>query len=392
MNHNTSDNKKRKTENHVDLRILTGTVPYTLLLSSFLLILLSRLSGEMSHYCFYFQVALAGISHLYLFVKLNRKRVYIRFLCLLVLFLLSFLLNYLFVKNISFKQIIFAIVIMPSIAMLMFFIKCNKMKLHIFFFFACLVIALRWIITKTPESITINSRNYVVYYLFLYALPYYYYCSKERELPIILYPMLCILTAILAIGRGGIIMSLILMIGWMFGYIGKAKHKYIVITFICLCSLGIVFSVVDQQFLDRYFSRFQSEGIIETGRETARNEYIGSLTELRNIIFGSDLKQFWYIQYVLNGSLHNSFLTVHARIGIVCVVYYILLLKGLIVLFKEKSWFLLFFYIAVLTKAFIDADFPGVSVGGDIYVYLLFLISLSQVDKREIQIYIDNIS
>ena len=59
-----------------------------------------------------------------------------------------------------------------------------------------------------------------------------------------------------------------------------------------------------------------------------------------------------------------------------------MIMKGFMSLFRNRAGFLTFFYIAILIKAFIDSDFPGTPVGGDIYVYLLILIAFANKEAR----------
>ena len=364
--------------------LLHGFFPTVLLLCSMPLILLSRLPYSFSEYVIYLQLPLSLVCHAYLFTKLKEKSVYRRFIITIVALTGVFLFNMLVVGNITVKQILYAAVILPSITLLIIFVRIKTIWCHLLIVFALVVIIYRWfVIGLDPEEITINSRNYIVFYLFLYALPYYYKCYVEEKRPIIIYPVICFVLALLAIGRGSIIMSVILLFGWFYSMVTSSKHKLAVLLFLTAIVVYYIYYELDSDFLDLYFSRFENKGLNSDGRNRGWAEYMNSLSNPLNLILGTPINSLRIVRCDLDGSLHNSYMTLHARMGLACLAYFFLMVKSFVILYKNRVGLLFFYFLAVAVKAYVDADFPGVSVGGDINIYVMYILGLLLVSPKK---------
>ena len=365
----------------LNAEVLKGLIPSVLLFVSYALILLSRINPVMVHFCIFVQIIVAGATHLYIYCRLSRIRAYKKTIKYLLLYFIILMVNLLLVDNITFKMILYAVMIMPSISLLIFFSRIKTKWLYAIFFFAVCFIGVRWIQVHDLNLLTVNSRNYLSFYLVIYALPYYFYCYKNNELPNIIFPVMTVVVSFMAISRGGIVISLILLTGWLVDYLSKTKHKYLVICIIAITMSYIVVISVPSNFVNRFFSRFATEGFKSPVRNKLYVEYISSLKNIPNLLFGTNLDSLPLIAF-WGSSVHNSYLYSHARMGIFSVLYIYMIIGGFVSVYRTKNCFFTFYFIAVLVKAFIDSDFPGTPVGGDIYVYLLMLIMFSYRQVR----------
>lgn len=384
--HNTLRNKLKEhklSERSVvmEYEVLKGFIPNVLLFVSFSLILLSRTDQNMVHICIFIQTFVAAITHFYLNTRLRHFRIYNKLLMFLLICGVVLFLNLMLVGNITLKMIIYAVIIMPSIAMLIFFGKIQTSWLYAIFFFALAFIVIRWWLVGDPNIVTVNSRNYLGTYLVLYSLPYYFNCYKNRILPNLALPLITLTVSILAVGRGGILVSLIILIGWLFEYHDHSKHKYIVVGFIIMLGLGMIVTISSTGVVNKYFSRFEAEGFFSSIRAGLYAEYLNSLMVIRNFFLGTNLDSLPLIAF-RGSSVHNSYLYAHARMGIFSFIYVYYIAKGFFTLFREKSWFFVFYFMAVLIKAFIDSDFPATPVGADIYVFFLILVYMSYKEEK----------
>lgn len=359
----------------LNAELLKGFIPSVLLFVSYVLILLSRINPVMVHFCIFVQIIVAGVTHLYIYSRLRRIRAYKKTIKYLLLYFTILMVNLLLVGNITFKMILYAVLVMPSISFLIFFSRIREEWLYAIFFFSVCFIGVRWMQVHDLNLLTVNSRNYLSFYLVIYALPYYFYCYKSNKLPNIIFPVITVVVSFMAIGRGGIVMSLILLIGWFIDYLSKTKHKYLIICIITIIIVCIVVTSIPPEFVSKFFSRFKIEGIKSSVRSGLYAEYISSLSNILSLLIGTNLDSLPLIAF-WGSSVHNSYLYSHARMGIFSVLYIYMIIGGFTSVYQTKNWFFTFYFVAVLVKAFVDSDFPGTPVGGDIYVYLLMLIML----------------
>lgn len=373
--YNKTDNKIQA----IDTRILRGWFPSGLLVGLYVLLLMSRTSAIMTRNCFFGELILAGIAHVYLYRNLKANYIYAKFFKYIIFIFFALLLNLIFINNISLKMFLFAVWIMPALALLIVFCRPSIITLHFIFLFSVGLIGFLWRQTGDLNTILSNSRNYIVFFLFLFSLPYYYYCYLERKTPSTIYLVICFCFSIAAVGRGGIIMSLMLIMGWLLEFMNNSKHKILIVSFLSVCILCVTINMVGSQYTDLYFSRFVEKGFESSIRLEGWKEYISSLSNVQNFLFGAKLNSLPFVHNRMGDSLHNSFLTIHARMGVLgffsCII---IIIKSVLLIFRKKNWFILFYFIAVLVKAMVDADFPATGVGGDINIYVMYLFAISQ--------------
>ena len=357
-----------------------------LLVCSLPLIFISRIEQYVSIGA-YVQVFLGLLSYFVIFYNVKNDKRLIKFTILLFPIFLAIFFNLILIRNFELKQLLYAVIIMPAIALLLFFFKYPRFFTLIPFFVVLFITIYRWFVLGIEANeITVNSRNYIVYHLFLSSIPYILYCYRHNERPFVIIPIVFIAAALFAIGRGGIIMSIIFFIGWLAGRITISKHKYLIFFLILLFLITIIYLLISNDTVEVLFSRFEKNGFESSQRTSAWKQYIYSLADPFNFLFGTRVSTLPQV-HELEDSLHNSYLNLHASMGLFCIPYLYLAISGFIVLLKKKEFWLAAFFGAFLIKGFVDADFPCSSVGGDIYMYLLMLIYIDNIYSKRLKLF-----
>lgn len=355
-----------------------GFFASVLYLCFFTLLFVSRLSQSFITLGSYALVIMGCLAHCFLFLRLRKNRLYNKFLQSYALIMFLMCVNFVIVHNFEIKQLLHGIITLPALALLIYFFDYKTWIYLIPFGCVSFLIIYKWFILGLgPEEVTVNSRNYIVFFLFIYIMPYFLHCYRISKLPSIILPLFILVIAILAIGRASIIISVILLVGWLFMLLKTTKHKFIVWSIIIgIIALTIHLGFISKNF-DLLFSRFEEKGFESTSRTDAWIQYLQfTMSNISNFLFGTNTMSVPLVRY-LNGSIHNSYLTSHAYLGILFVYYLYLAFNGYFSFIKQKNYLMIAFFGALLIKGFVDADFPCTAVGGDIYMCILILVGLN---------------
>lgn len=318
------------------------------------------------------------MTQVYLYLKLNSNKLYVRFQKIYFLFVVLMCINFVLIHNFEIKALLHGIITLPALALLIYFFDYKTWVSLLPFGIVLFLIIFRWFFLGLgAEDVTVNSRNYIVFFLFLYSMPYFLHCYRANELPSVIFPLIFLVVAVLAIGRASIIISVVLLLGWLLMLLKTTKYRF----FVWLLLISIVFFTIRLGFLveniDILFSRFEEKGLESSSRTGAWLQYIKySFANMFNFFFGTNTMTVPLVRN-LDGSIHNSYLTAHAYLGILFIYYLFLAYRGFITFFKQKHYLMLAFFGALLIKAFVDADFPCKVVGGDIYMCILTLVGIN---------------
>lgn len=323
--------------------------------------------------------AFSVIIYTYIGLTCKDKLLFKKFLLLLLTVFVFLSFNMIIVGNSDVKNIIYGVFLMPCLGALLFFYRVKYWTSLLLFvivaFFFGSYIYRNGPFVKEETELLVNSRNYVSYFVVLYSLPYFVHCFDYNKVPSLLVPIVCLIISIFAIGRGGILISLGLLVGVLYLKMNQKKKVRIVyrVAFIFIIAF-ILFVGVGADFFDIYFSRFSEIGMNDAGRMPSWIEYIISMLNPINLLFGTKIESLNYTMKYLNGSLHNSFFTLHAIEGFIGLVLILYMFKGLWQLYKQRYFVLVTILTVLLFKGFTDADMGGLYSGGDIYVFFLVLV------------------
>lgn len=301
-----------------------------------------------------------------------------------ILALLISLINFIFVKEMTFGAIPKIFIIYFSLSY--YFAKEKIFSQKLWTFVLCLLMLyISYLAIKKSLNGDLNifynaSRNYVsLYLLTLMLLLAIVYHTTQRQLPVVflyLYFILCIIS----VGRAGIISGLILVVGDMYNrFFNNGKfQKYnmrfligIIILIIGFCIIGI-----NKDFIvNKYFFRFVDKN--SSGSNYLRLhfliDYLSSCNNIWSILFGSNSRNLSKSLIEANGNLHNSYLMLHSYVGLFGVFIGIKsLLKVIYIFLKNDNVQLGLLILAFMVRILFDYFLP--SQMGDIILWYCIII------------------
>jgi len=212
-----------------------------------------------------------------------------------------------------------------------------------------------------------------------------YYCIVRRQNNIsinLTVPLFVLIASFISVGTAGIISALIFLSGFIFG-----KDKWAVIVVILIVLASVYFTkIIDLSYVvdKNLVSKFTFERI--TGgdtRYTIIDIYFSNIS-VKEIIFGKPFDDLlWFTRVgkiaIWSDNVHNSYILLHAKIGILTVPFFAILFLTLLKLIKNDS-IILFLFLAVLARAFSDT----VVFAHGYYDWSIFLIFLYAFDEKHV--------
>ena len=197
---------------------------------------------------------------------------------------------------------------------------------------------------------------------------------RYGHLPLV-FPILSTVMAYFLDGRSSLICMLLISVFCII-FRGSGRTKYIT-AFI----LGGVTIYVISYFWGVIVAGYELTSLASKGFETIRTEIWKSYINHQDIIsflFGLDSDNLPVLKEV-EGNPHNSFLSVHRRMGIIglgVLLYY--MFKELIVLIRRKQFVLLFFHLVLIVRMFVDGM---LTTAQDFFILTLFFLPLCYHNK-----------
>lgn len=244
-----------------------------------------------------------------------------RVLMLVFVFLASF--RFLNVFYVDFSPATW-IYLVNSLVILSVYHKINtKSLLVVFCLYSSYVLYRLWL-TGDPNSVFINSRNYVSFYTIIFVCAYYIKAAQSYR--IALWPaLLALFICVLAIGRSGIVSASILVFGVVADRIGVLKTTIFVIAMFTFLAT-MTFSKMEY-FAD--LERFSSlnSALADRGRANISQEILAQ--PWMNYLFGFSETSIPTVHKL--GHLHSSLWNLSTAIGIIpmVIVIFIFLFKSL---------------------------------------------------------------
>ena len=232
------------------------------------------------------------------------------------------------------------------------------------------------------------SNNYVSVHLLAPAVLYYSLLNiRGKKIPLIPGIVIWVLSLV-AGGRGGLLAATILLGGIIL-------HRYLedeatrrervllgcLLVVILIPLLFLLLQVFASRFNGLYVvTRFLDKGLDGGGRLACWAEYIEkSMMSVTRFLFGTELYEVgWVVHY--SGNLHNSYLFVHAFLGIFGFLFLLgMLIRAIVVGIRRKMWVYVFSLLAFMFRGLTDHVF-GVN---RLTVVILALILIPDVLKAK---------
>ena len=294
----------------------------------------------------------------------------------------------LFNNNIS-QGFAFFPIVLSSVGIALWIYRTSKIykRLHLWLslFLICFIVFYVLIIFFLQLNIaefTNASRNHVSVAVLTISS---YYCIVRRQNNVsvnLVLPIFILISSFISIGTGGIISALIFLSGFIFG---KNKHAVILIILIGLSIVNFS-KIIDLSYaVDKNLvSKFQYDRIAGGDvRYDVIDLYLSNMS-FKEILLGKPFDDlFWYVRIgnkaIYSDNLHNSYLLLHAKIGILTIPFFAIIFLTLLKLFKKDS-LILFLFLAVLARAFSDT----VAFSHGYYDWSIFLIFLYAFDEKHV--------
>lgn len=243
-----------------------------------------------------------------------------------------------------------------------------------------LILYFSFIITQLLRGVGFNdmlvnrSRNIVSFYFIIYTI--FYYIEKYRySFKLEVWPaFLCLIISLLAIGRSGILISALLLIGvfiykiYQSGVLGRIK--YLITSIIVSIISFLLFSTIITVFLFNSLERFTEKGFDSDQRDYIKGTYFKKMFEsYENFIFSFPLDDRVFSLFHYN--LHNSFLSLHYFLGFFGVIIIIILIKALF--FTKGNYLYKFFLSLLLIRGSTDQVF-FFNFNDILIFYLIYLL------------------
>lgn len=273
-------------------------------------------------------------------------------------------------------------VVYSGISLLLINYKLNSRYVKFALLFICSYLILLAVIGVQIEQYMRNlSPNNISIFLLCF-LSLYYISGYENMKKYKLFPaVVVLLITVWTTSRTGVAAVAALCVGLIF--IKQEDNRYKVRNvFYSVVALGVFLIIslyIIETFLGSSYETLMNLGLDNGARENIWREYFALLGSPSSIIFGGHIKtNYYFINW--NGNLHSSYLNLHARYGLLGLIFVLAyLIKTFLRLIKEKNYMFLIICIALLLRASLDEFcFNGLS---DPILYYFIFGSYTQINN-----------
>lgn len=263
------------------------------------------------------------------------------------------------------------------------FIICNRIVpqyLLFVMYLNILIIVYHFLLYGVNQQVFVDCSNNYVSVILLAPIVIYYTLLERDNQNIPIFPACLVwLMSILGGGRGGFLSCSVLFWGLVFlkyfSVIRSKAQRVLLLIVVLLSFLPLVFSVIpyfSRNFSDyRIVSQFTDKGMESSARIIMWAEYTTkSVRNRKNLVLGTKLTSIASAKQY-EGNLHNSFLLIHAYLGmggLLFVVYW--LVKSALFSIRTKKWVYLLCLVSFSLRGMTDHVF-GTGRYTPIFAFLL---------------------
>ena len=345
----------------LDLNMKESIIPSCLYLLFSMSLVLTRLILPTSLSNLF--ISLTGIL-CYLYMIFSNRIIRRQLISISCLYILLMLISRAYNKNADLPELIWNISF-TGIAALLYYRKINIICMYIVFYVAaiyCIFLALKGYNIQDGLDVGGSINNISTLLIFLVAPIYLEYHKNSRNdllpyLPVILTLIISIWTA----SRAGILSLSVLVLFVVFYNIKEKKSAYIYVGILIL----MIF-LFGSKFEDIFYSNIIDK-MDRYGTDSSRifiwNEYLGKLNNFLDVFLGVEYnktRDFWISFY--DGNLHNSFLMLHSKYGLIGFVIMLLwIFRSFVKSLKSHDYIYIYILITVCIRASFDwCAFPGI--------------------------------
>ena len=320
---------------------------------------------------------------------------------ILVTFLImitSTLLNGVFIGNVSAGDIINVVCFFG----VLFSIYTSNMSTKIVNMMMILCLAFfiaSWIRNPLEPQVFSSSRNYNSIIMLLIACLYYPMFENRKQIIRIWPAILIFLISVWSMGRGGILASVVLLLGILYlrfkNLINRSKYRKVI-----WCLLGLLTSLllIVLLFYDGVADRILDNTIFKLGkfsyadnsfgdspRAVLWNEYLSkTASSLEYTLMGAPLDQCMHINAFENNT-HNSFIQLHAYSGVFSSIIVLFLIIRAELYYWKNNLSLHFLMMNIIILRAMTDKFIFYQYGFPIFMYFLFYQETRTVALNKVQ-------
>lgn len=344
-----------------------------------LLDILPRTIGNISY------VILGFVIFLSLTVSTNKK---INIIIPLFLFFYTLFgaLNVLLIGNMDYIELIWPVAFIGVSLIILYFPIDHKVFSTMYILVSTTIFLIILFSDGINQVSLTSSRNTISITLLLYFSLYVISADKSNQKVNISYIVIGLIISVLSIGRSGILtFSILLILFLLFDYkngkyIKKNFFKVFMSASIIFVFLFFIYNSFGYYFQDT-ITNFKNNGL-ESVRTLIWSDYIQLLQQNSKFIFLGAPIEGTYLLDIFNENLHNSFLMLHAKYGLLMLLCVIgLTLYSLLYYLFEKKIALILIFIAILFR--MQFDYTNFNAPLDvIFYYLIFYPYVKRENKN----------
>lgn len=296
--------------------------------------------------------------------------------CYFLLQTICFCFSHMHNGNVNINGLVYNLMFIPFLLYLLN-IEISVQPIKLVFWLFTLYLTACWIKDIDFNNVFETSSRNIISVVYIYLLCLIAFFNVDSFKINYIYYIIPVIFSVLAIGRGGILTTLLLLISRIFIDIISEKNyakRIIKINFLVSLLLISGFLVTDLDgIVNKLFSRFISQGFHDDARTIIWSRYIDmSGNNIINFFLGAKINNDAYLAKQVSGNLHNSFLSMHARFGMIYLILnIILILKSMRYYFYNRKYIYLLLLCALLFRGLTDVVFA--TYWGDlIYWYFIF--------------------
>lgn len=283
------------------------------------------------------------------YYKINLK--YKKLLGIIILFSIGSIIEVIIKGSFSFVTSFILLSGNVSIAYYLFKDKHKMPIVYYLYWGITLYFIVNMILGKNPKFLLSNlSSNHISVIILYLTTLYYVEKLRERKELSILPSLFYLVISIYAGGRSGILSSGFMLSGLVL--FNKKSNKYLKFSVVLLFMIAVYllfFSSAELKY--ELFEKFYRKSIEDEPRLNIINAYFSNLS-IKSFLLGYETN--YAYSFFHTGNLHNSFLVLHFRYGIIGIVSIALIIKQSIKMTVKKRYDLLILLGAIVLRAFTD--------------------------------------
>lgn len=290
-------------------------------------------------------------------------------------------------KNADFQELIWPLAFIGISTLFLNFQLNLKITRNIYYLVA-IVLMFQIIVSGSIDNLEISSsRNTIGIMMLIYFSVYALTCFENNQ-KITIFPVLIgLVVVVMAIGRSSIITFLLLTVFFIIFDFKGNKHKFnrpIKSMFVFILAAILIWLSYDffGIYFKEVFTNFESRGLDSLRNSIWTDYIIKTFTSSDYFLFGTPISG-TYLLNLFNQNLHNSFLMLHAKYGIVMVVLVIMLIvKSFIYYIRTNN--ILYFVLLFLIIFRMQFDYTNFNAQLDIILYYFIFFPFGRSKKREV--------